>query len=225
MSGDHRPGWRENSRVFDEYAAEYDRWFDESLLFEIERTALQTILPPDWRPSLEIGVGPGRFAQAMHTTFGLDPAQAPLHLAGQRGIITCQGQAEALPFRSNSLQGIALLFTLCFLASPRQALDECARVLKADGQLMLGFVPAQSVWGQTLEKKKKANHPFYRTARFQTVARLRTILQDSGFKISQSCSTLYQKPGQVTTPETPEPGLDEQAGFVALLCGPNSIGQ
>ncbi len=57
--------WRQAARVFDERAAEYDAWFEGSLLFAIEREALQELATPLLGPKLEIGVGPGRFAEAL----------------------------------------------------------------------------------------------------------------------------------------------------------------
>ena len=56
--------WRQAAGVFDERAAEYDGWFEDSLLFAIERGALQELDTPLLDPKLEIGVGPGRFAEA-----------------------------------------------------------------------------------------------------------------------------------------------------------------
>ncbi|MBC8208226.1 MAG: class I SAM-dependent methyltransferase [Desulfobulbaceae bacterium] len=216
----HSTSWKQHSQVFDERAAEYDSWFDDSLLFEIELSAIQSLTPSNWEPALEIGVGPGRFAQEMNTTFGLDPAKAPLELSRQRGIAVCQGQAEALPLQSNTLQGIAILFTLCFLENPQLTLKECARVLKPGGHLLIGIVPARSVWGQALNKKKEADHPFYRTANFLSIAELMPMLENAGLSVVQNCSTLFQKPKQVTEPETARPGLNEQAGFVVILCQP-----
>lgn len=82
--------WRKAAQVFDERAAEYDAWFDESLLFAIELAALQELATPLLGPKLEIGVGPGRFAEALGVEFGVDPALAPLALAKKRGVRVSQ---------------------------------------------------------------------------------------------------------------------------------------
>ena len=52
---------------FDELAAEYDAWFDKegSHIFFNEVKAFQGVLPDLPKPWLEIGVGSGRFAQAL----------------------------------------------------------------------------------------------------------------------------------------------------------------
>ena len=149
------PQWQHSSQVFHERAEEYDSWFENSLLFAIEKAAIQSLNIAFSRPALEIGVGPGRFAEALQIPFGIDPAFAPLVLAQKRGISTCQAIAEELPFASSSLGAIFLLFTLCFLESPTRFLQECGRVLRPEAPLVIGFVPAGSAWGQNLLRKKE----------------------------------------------------------------------
>ena len=53
--------------TFDELAAEYDAWFEEEgkVIFATEVQALQEVLPSLPEPWLEVGVGSGRFAQAL----------------------------------------------------------------------------------------------------------------------------------------------------------------
>ncbi|MCG2824383.1 MAG: hypothetical protein L6364_11985, partial [Desulfobulbaceae bacterium] len=62
---------RQAAGVFDERAEEYDAWFEGSLLFAIERAALQELTTPLASPKLEVGVGPGRFAEALGVEFGI----------------------------------------------------------------------------------------------------------------------------------------------------------
>ena len=60
---------------FDNLASEYDAWFDKegSLIFFIEAQAFKTLLKSLPRPWIEIGVGSGRFAQALGIETGIDP--------------------------------------------------------------------------------------------------------------------------------------------------------
>lgn len=208
--------WRQSSRIFHERAGEYDGWFENSLLFDIEKNALQSLHLPHSGPALEIGVGPGRFAEALGIPLGIDPALAPLNLAKKRGVIPCQAIAEALPFASSSLGAVYLLFTLCFLQSPHRFFEECRRVLRPDAPLIIGFVPAGSIWGHTLLKKKESGHPFYQSARFYTIDEVIHLFTEHGFQVHSSASTLYQAPGNVTELEEVKVGLDEQAGFVII---------
>ncbi len=210
-------GWRQSSNVFHEQAHEYDSWFKNSLLFEIERNVITKLALPKSDPALEIGVGPGRFAQALGSNYGIDPAIAPLSLAKDRNVTVCQAIGEELPFRSRTLVMVSLFFTLCFVQDPKRVLKESYRVLQDGGHLVLGFVPATGTWGRYLQEKKDSNHPFYRYARFLTIQEVCTILADQHFSIKSSASGLYQVPGHVEQLEPPQDGLDEESGFVALL--------
>jgi len=213
--------WQETSRVFARRAREYDSWYDDSLLFAIELAALRT-LPPLPRPSLEIGVGPGRFARELGIDFGLDPALPPLRIAAQRRISPVAGTGEAIPLKSGCLGGIVLLFTLCFLVDPYQTLAECHRVLSDEGVLMVGMIPADSSWGRMLRQKKRNRHPFYRAAEFRSARQTAELLNQAGFTVTDSRSTLRQPPGAVNGPEEARTGIDEQAGFCVFRAGKRS---
>jgi ubiquinone/menaquinone biosynthesis C-methylase UbiE len=222
MQKENRP-WQHSSQVFDERAGEYDGWFDNSLLFAIEKAAIQSLNISFSRPALEVGVGPGRFAEALQIPLGIDPAITPLYLAKKRGISACQASAEALPFAPSSLGAIYLLFTLCFLHSPDRFLEECIRVLRPEALLIIGLVPADSSWGLHLRRKKKQGHPFYQAARFSTIAQVQQLLTRHGFQIRQSTSTLYQKPENLVEWEGARPGMDEEAGFVVMVARHHSM--
>ncbi|MFH1214946.1 MAG: class I SAM-dependent methyltransferase [Pseudomonadota bacterium] len=209
--------WRENSAVFHEMAAEYDSWFEDSLLFDIELTALRELQTPLHGPKLEVGVGPGRFAAALDVAFGIDPARAPLKLSSRRGIHVAQAIGEEMPFGDCAVATVYLLFTLCFLADPLRVIGECYRILKPHGHLVLGMVPAGGAWGRALQAKKERNHPFYRHAAFYKGEQVGQWLREVGFFITEQRSSLFQEPGELKEIEHSRAGLDEKAGFWLLV--------
>lgn len=211
--------WRQAARPFEERAAEYDGWFEESLLFAIERAALQELHTPLPGPKLEVGVGPGRFAEALGVEFGMDPARSPLALAQQRGVRVSQAVGEALPYRGHSMQTVLLLFTYCFLADPRPVLRECRRVLQPGGHLVVGLIVADSPWGRMLQQKKRNNHPFYRQARFYDPSEVEQCLAECGFVVEERRSSLMQTPEALREMEHSQAGLISQAGFAILVAG------
>ncbi|MBU0485462.1 MAG: class I SAM-dependent methyltransferase [Proteobacteria bacterium] len=208
--------WQQVAATFHSKAREYDNWYEKSLLFEIELSALQGLKTLQPSPKLELGVGPGRFAQALKIDLGLDPAFAPLKISQERNIIPCQAIGEMLPFKNNCLGSIFLLFTLCFLTDPQKTMKECFRVLKKDGRIIIGMVPAGSAWGLLLAKKKNTHHPFYRHASFYKIKSVTDWLAKTGFEISETKSTLFQNPDSVTNHEQASTGLDENAGFAII---------
>lgn len=211
--------WRQAAQVFDERAEEYDAWFEESLLFAIERGALQELVTPLCGPKLEIGVGPGRFAEALGVEFGIDPALSPLLFAKKRGVQVCQAVGEALPYGGQSVGTVLLLFTYCFLADPIPVLRECRRVLKPGGHLVLGLIVADSPWGGMLQQKKEAGHPFYQQARFYDPAEVEQCLVGCGFVVEERRSGLAQPPEALREMERSREGLVSQAGFAILVAG------
>ncbi len=213
------PDWRKTALVFHERAAEYDGWFEGNPVFEIELAALNKISIVLRKPKFEIGVGSGRFAQALDITLGIDPARAALDFAARRGVATCQGIGEALPVKNKSLGSIFMLFSLCFLRNPRQTLAECHRALQDKGCLVLGMVPASSAWGKALTVKKAKKHPFYRNASFYKVETVEKWLAEAGFKIIEIKSSLLQPPTGLTKMEQPREGRHGDAGFMVMVAG------
>jgi ubiquinone/menaquinone biosynthesis C-methylase UbiE len=206
---------------FDSLAGSYDNWYDTGrgrYIFAAESQCLQTICPICAGRWLEVGVGTGRFAVQMGIREGIDPSSAMLESASSRGIRIYQGNAEDLPFEADSFDGILMAFTLCFVESPEAALSECYRVLKGNGRLLIGLIPAEGLWGKTYRQKKKQGHPIYSQARFLTIKKTMQIAKKSGFEIEESACTLFCKPDELpkTFPRI-ETGIDEQAGFAAML--------
>ncbi len=141
---------------FNTRAADYDRWFDEKdgkLIFATEVKAFQEILPVLPKPWLEIGVGSGRFAQALGISTGLDPSGRLLEIARGRGIITLCGKAEDHIMPAESFGSVFLIMTLCFIDKPGIALQEIHHALKPGGRLVLGAVSSESAWGILYQQK------------------------------------------------------------------------
>ncbi len=211
-------------QAFDAGAKRYDAWFDTPegrLIFGNEKQALRRLWREDQRPALEIGVGTGRFAEALHIEYGLDPAMGALRLATQRRVRVTQGRGEALPFADGSFGGVLIVATLCFAPDPTAVLREAARVLRPAGHLLVALIPADSPWGRHYLLKKSRGHPFYRFAQFLTVDRLETMLHAAGLKPLAASSTLVQSQPGILRREKVQTGFVAGAGFVTVLARRN----
>lgn len=127
--------------VFEQYAADYDRWFLEYPTVyreELGRISRITGIIPG--PSLEIGVGSGRFAIPLGISLGLEPSEALCRIAKEQGVAVIRGIAEQLPFRDDVYQSVLMVTVLCFLDDPALALREIYRVLKPGGFFTLTFL-------------------------------------------------------------------------------------
>lgn len=205
--------------IFDELATEYDAWFEEEgkLIFDIEVQAIKRILNCLPKPWLEIGVGSGRFAQALGIKTGVDPSIILLDMARMRGINVFLGRGEESLFDEETFGTAFLIVTLCFLDAPLKVLREANRILKQDGKIVLGFVLRESPWGKLYQQKKRDGHRFYKYANFYSFSEVVNLLAKAGFKIDKIASTLFQKPNEVYHMEQPKEGYSPNAGFTVIV--------
>jgi SAM-dependent methyltransferase len=206
---------------FDKLASEYDSWFDKDgkLIFRIELQAFKAVLPSLPRPWLEIGVGSGRFAQALGIETGIDPSTKLVELARKRGINAFLGRGEQELFEEASFGTVFLIVTLCFLDSPLDVLQEANQILRTDGKVVLGLVLKESPWGHFYQMKKAQGHRFYRYAKFYTFQEVVKLLNQAGFIIKKIASTLFQRPGEFKHIEEPKLGYYSDAGFTIIVAG------
>ena len=207
--------------LFDNLAIAYDNWFDEEgkLIFAIEVRAFQEVLNSLPKPWLEVGVGSGRFAQALGIETGIDPSIRLLEMASKRGITVFLGGGEQQICKAASFRTVFLIVTLCFLNSVPDVLKEVHRVLAPTGKIVLGLVLKDSPWGNFYEQKKKQGHRFYKYATFYEYNDVVTLLEEAGFLIKEVISTLFQKPGKVEHLELPRKDFSPDAGFVVIVAG------
>jgi ubiquinone/menaquinone biosynthesis C-methylase UbiE len=184
----------------------------------MEVECLKPLLQRYSRPYLEVGVGSGRFAQALEIEYGVEPAPALAHMAKARGIKVTEATAEELPFPEKMFGGLLMAFTICFLDKPQKALEEVWRVLKPEGGLVLGLILRNSPWAEFYARKSREGHPIYSKARFFSKEDVENLLQICGFKVLDYRSTLFQLPGQsIYQSESPVSGYQQSAGFVAIV--------
>ena len=206
---------------FDELALEYDAWFDGdgNLIFFIEAQAFRTLLPDLPKPWLEIGVGSGRFAQALGIGTGIDPSRRLVEMARKRGINAFDSRGEQRFFDEESFGTVFLIVTLCFLESPLAVLKEANRILTPDGKIVLGLVLKESPWGQFYQKKKSEGHRFYRYANFYNCDEIFNLMMQAGFVTEKIVSTLFQEPENVQHVEESKEDYFPNAGFTIIVAG------
>jgi SAM-dependent methyltransferase len=162
------------------YHRRYDDWFERhAAAYHSELLAVRALLP--WCGlGLAIGVGTGRFAAPLGVQMGVDPAREVLDYAANRGILTVQAVAEALPFRDGSFDYALSVTTICFVDNVTAMLSEACRILKPGGEVVIGFIDRSSALGQDY-LSHQAENVFYRQATFFSVDAVEQLLRDSGF--------------------------------------------
>jgi ubiquinone/menaquinone biosynthesis C-methylase UbiE len=167
-------------RVFDEFADEYDRWFDEHReIYDAEVRMLQDAVPRTGR-GLEIGVGSGRFAAPLGIRFGIDPSRNLLRIAKNRGIEVVAGVGEHLPYRGVSFDYVLMNTVICFLDDAPAVFCEINCVLKAGGILTVGFIEKNGEVDREYSREP-GKGTFLRFAKFLAVEDVVRFFQDAGF--------------------------------------------
>jgi ubiquinone/menaquinone biosynthesis C-methylase UbiE len=210
-----------DSSPFASLASEYDAWFESEgkLIFAIEVNAFDDIMAQLPKPWLEVGVGSGRFAQALGIDTGIDPSAEMLEMAKKRGINAYRARGEEQSFDESTFGTVFLIITLCFVDSPLAVLREAHRILKKEGKIVLGLILRETDWGKFYQAKKQEGHPFYRQAKFGSYREITKQLKQTGFVVERVISTLFQRPNEVTKLEFPQDGYSHDAGFHVVVAG------
>ena len=169
--------------IFEEFAEDYDRWFDEhreESLAELAR--IRNIFPvPDSR-SIEVGAGSGRFAGPLGIKIGIEPSGRLGRMARDRGIEIIRGRAESLPFKDSSCSSVLSVTVVCFLDDPASSFSELNRVLQPGGPLFVAFIErGGDIHRRYLQDGGKAR--FLSRARFYSRVEITEYLERAGFSI------------------------------------------
>ncbi|MDP8259912.1 MAG: class I SAM-dependent methyltransferase [Candidatus Gygaella obscura] len=171
--------------IFDKHYREYDNWYERNkfvYLSEIE--AIKKLLPSRGI-GLEVGVGTGRFASVLGVDFGIDLSMNMLKIARDRKVKVCLSDAENIPFKESFFDYILISVTMAFVENPGKVLQQVKKILKKNGQLVIGIIEKNSLLGK--EYRRRKSH-FYKQANLFTVQKLTSLLIKNGF----DCFSYYQ---------------------------------
>ena len=173
---------RGKRRIFEEFAADYDRWFDDHAdVYHAQLRLLKKAVPSDGF-GLDVGVGSGRFAAPLGICCGIDPSLPLAIIAKRRGVEIALGVGEHLPYYSESFDYSMMMTVICFLDNIPGVFQEVFRVLRPQGRIIIGFIERDGEifrhYHAELEKGR-----FLRHARFYTIDEVIQELRDAGFSI------------------------------------------
>lgn len=200
--------------VFDQYAGEYDQWFDQNEpLFRAELTALKRAVPQSGK-GIEVGAGTGRFALPLGIKLGVEPSHPMALMAHRRGLGVCQAIGEQLPFLGMLFDHVLLVTTICFVANILELLREIYRVLTPGGVLVNAFIDRNSALGRVYEAQKNTNK-FYRQARFYSSEQVADFTRQAGFSELVFSQTILGTSAETPNFDAVRDGYGEGA-FVVL---------
>ena len=169
--------------VFEEFADDYDRWFDEHYdEYLAELTRIRQVLPPPDSRSIEVGAGSGRFAAPLGIRIGVEPSHALCQMAYQSGIEVIRGRAEALPIKDGCCSSVLFVTVICFLDDPKVAFREIHRILSQGGCLITAFIEREGmIHRKYLQKGGKGR--FLSRAKFYSQEEVQVFLEETQFKV------------------------------------------
>ena len=181
---------------FDNYSDEYEDWFViNKYIFQSELNAIKKALP-DNGDVIEVGIGSGIFAAPLGIKEGIDPSEAMLKKAKKKGVRVMDAVAENLPYANQSKDVVLMVTTICFVDDIYKSFQEVHRVLKDNGHFIIGYVDKNSPIGKAYLEQKGENL-FYKNAVFFGTEELYKILEETGFKISNTYQTVFGKINEI----------------------------
>jgi SAM-dependent methyltransferase len=112
---------------------------------------LSTYTPLDGRVLLDVGGGPGYFADAFRAAgaryIGVDPDAGELSARGEPAAGMVRASGMALPFATGALDVCYSSNVLEHVSDPERMLDEMVRVTRPGGTVFVSFTPWWSPWG------------------------------------------------------------------------------
>jgi SAM-dependent methyltransferase len=167
-------------RVFEVFAADYDRWFDDHAdVYQAQVRLLKRAVPRKGH-LLEIGIGSGRFAAPLGICCGIDPSLPLVRMAKGRGVEVALGCGEHLPYRPDSFDAVVMMTVICFLDDLSIVLREVFRVLVPSGSIIIGFIERDGeIFSHYHAEPEKGR--FLRHARFYSTDEVIRELNTAGF--------------------------------------------
>lgn len=199
---------------FDKYLEEYEEWFKEyKYVYESELIAVRYFIPKN-KKGIEIGIGTGRFALPFGIKVGVEPSSVMRRFAANKGLKVYQGTAEKLPLPDKSYDFALMVTTICFVDDAEKSFSEIRRILKPDGNFIVGFVDKNSPLGKLYEKIKEQNQ-FYRYATFYSTDEVKKLLKKNGFINIEIIQTVFGELAAIHNLQNFKEGYGE-GGFVVV---------
>ena len=146
-------------------AEAHDAWYETAegkTILATEVGALRPLIEALTQPRVEVGVGTGRFTEAVGARLGLDRSREAAHLArhtGRRGLWR-GGAVRRRTIRNGAHRAHALLPCRSGARSSKRAGFWLTEV-----GLAIGFLPRETSWADLYALRGRQGHPIYRHAR------------------------------------------------------------
>ncbi|MCZ2846074.1 MAG: class I SAM-dependent methyltransferase [Candidatus Bathyarchaeota archaeon] len=204
------------TEIFDKNVEAYEAWYDNyPEVFHSELAAIREQFSklPEEITGIEVGLGTGRFSEALGIKEGIEPSEEMAKKAIKRGVEIMKGVAEKLPY-SDLHFDFVLFVTICHLNNLKLALKEAYRVLKPGGSIIITFLDKEQAIAKHYEEKRHRS-TFFKNATYYSVSRVEELLKEAKFKDLEFNQTLFGKLEDIKNVQTPKEGYGE-GSFVVV---------
>jgi len=175
------------ARLFDEWPAKYDQWFETPIGRLIERVEsellLEVLRPERGDRILDAGCGTGVFTRHLidagaHVA-GLDLSFPMLRQAGKKltgsPFYPVQADMRRLPFGDNTFDKAVSITAIEFIEDAADALDELFRVTRPAGRIVVATLNSLSPWADRRKGAGEKGHSLFSRVFFRSPDQLRRM--------------------------------------------------
>ena len=217
---------------FDQKAKEYDAWYLSPIGAFVdarETECAMSILPLNLGKNLlDLGCGTGRFSMKMsllgyHMT-GIDLSEPMLDIARAKAEYAhlnatfYKMNACHLDFPDETFDGVVSMALYEFIHDDKAVFEECLRVTKPGGYIMIGTITANSSWGKMYQSQMYRADSVFHHAHFKTQREMENIYPEY-LQASKSCVFIppTHEEGRLTLEEEVKYSQTEIGAFTCLL--------
>jgi len=217
--------------VFDKEAEDYDQWYNSKLGSFVDRVetelAFKLFKPHKEMKILDVGCGTGNFsvklAEMGCKVVGIDLSEKMLNIARAKikedlDLEFHKMDACKLEFSDEEFDGVISMAAFEFINEPEKAYKEMYRVLKKNGNLLIGTINRESKWGEFYLSKKVQENSVYKHAQFKTLSLLESL---NTKEIVDSKECLFIPPNiekeKISFELEKELSGKERGGFICVL--------
>lgn len=218
--------------VFDKIANEYDSWYDTKLGNFVDKVetelAFNMIKLHAGMKILDVGCGTGNFsvklAQRGCKVVGIDISDEMLDIARSKAKLKNLNiefhnmDVYNLAFEDNSFDAVFSMAAFEFINRPAAALDEMMRVVKDEGQVLIGTISGDSKWGELYQSEQVKSSSIFKYAHFKTLEDLKELKPE---KLVDSGQCLFIPPStnedQISMEKEIQLSKTEKGGYICAL--------
>lgn len=218
--------------IFDDKAVDYDVWYKNKMgkfVDDVEtKLAFSMFTPMEGMRVLDVGCGTGNFsiklAEMGCKVIGIDVSDEMLKIAREKAKETGldiefhQMDVYDISFNDNEFDVAFSMAAFEFIKEPDKAYNEMFRVLKPEGQLLIGTIHRNSSWGKLYMSKSFQENTIFKYADFKSLEELEA-LDKKNLVLSGEC--LFIPPNapeeEITMEMEKQLSETERGGFICAL--------